>query len=190
MRNPSIPILVDPKLIDLALTEIQEGLIAKLTWLNYAFGKSVSRKHIKGKMMFVRPEVYVGDIEYLGMFPDSHLGNYSFFSVKDGENIDSSGNFSYKFSTEVGLIFWFDYRKIYPVDWKQRTIDNVKFDIITAMKSFRLRNSEITFIKTWEKADNIYREYSDKEIDLQFLMRPYGGIRIDFDLNFNEIANC
>lgn len=188
--SPTQPTLIDPKLIDLALGEIQTELTTGLSWLTTAYGKAVSRKYIKDNNTFVRPEVYVGGKEYLSMFPDSHLGNFSFFSVDDGEEINSHSFGNLRFSANVGLIFWFDYRDVYPGDWQAKTIDNIKFDIITAIKGFRLVRSKIILSRSWELSKNIYNGYSDKEIDNQFLMRPFGGIRIDFEIRYNEIANC
>jgi len=190
IRNATTPVLIDPKLIDLALLEIQEGLIASLPWLNVAHGKAKAIKSLKNNVEIVGPAVYVGKAEYLPVFPDVHQGCFSFFSVKDGEEVQSESLGNYRFTSEVGLIFWFDFRKIYPLEWQERTIDNVKFDIITAIKSLRLRRSTLILSRTWEKGENIYREYTDREIKNQFLMRPYGGLRFDFDITYNEIDNC
>lgn len=190
IRNPITPTLIDPKLIDVALAEIQEELTSSLDWLDVAHGKAVLRKYMQDKNVKIRPEVYVGGTEYLAVFPDSHLGNFSFFSVQDGEQINSHSFGNLRFSTEVGLIFWFDYRTVYPADWRSKTIDNVKFDIITAIKTFRLRRSKIELLRNWELGDNIYKEYSDREIESQFLMRPFGSIRFDIKMTYNEIDNC
>lgn len=87
VKNPSVPNLIEPKMVDLALLEIQAKLLSDLSWLNNAFGKvDLMKEGI--------PCVYVGGPvgeDYLGLFPDSHLGNFCFFDFKDGETIDKFG---------------------------------------------------------------------------------------------------
>ena len=40
--------------------------------------------------------------------------------------------------------------------------------------------------KMYDQAENIFREYSLKEIDTQYLMQPYGGVRFDLELIYRE----
>ena len=76
--NITIPDLSCPKLIDLALIDIQTHLTTKLSWLNFAFGRSEKLINADGKTY---PAIYQGDNEYKDMLPDTDLGNYSFFEI-------------------------------------------------------------------------------------------------------------
>jgi len=190
IKMPTIPQPVDPKLIDVALLEIQTALTSKLSWLNHAFGKAQKLVELKEKRQVKFPAVYIGKEDYLKMFPDSHIGNFTFFDIEDGQDIAHMGRRVQDYRTKGGLIVWFDFRTVYPNDWQQRTIENVKFDVIEAIKDTTLVQSQIRMSKSWERAEAIYKGYTDKEIDNQFLMRPFGGFRIDFDIKYFDRLKC
>ena len=190
IRTPQIPVLVDAKLIDKALIELQSSLTSKLTWLDHAFGKAQRlKKLVEGKVV-VYPGVYVGKEEYLNVFPDGHIGNFSFFDIEDGEELDYRSRQNIHTEAKFGLVVWFDYRKVYPADWKSRTIENVKAEVMAALKTTSARNSSIRLTRFWERSENMYKGYTDKEIDQQFLMRPYGGFKLEGTITFSEIPNC
>lgn len=48
------------------------------------------------------------------------------------------------------------------------------------------RGTRIELAKIYEQAENIFKGYSLREIDTQYLMQPYGGIRIDGFLMYRE----
>jgi|VirMetMinimDraft_7_1064189.scaffolds.fasta_scaffold08928_2 hypothetical protein len=190
IRTPQIPTLAEPKLIDLALLEIQTALTAKLPWLNHAFGKAQRLKEERDGRIVIYPGVYAGSEDYLEVFPDSHIGNFSFFDVDDGEEMNGMNRASIAFEAKIGLVVWFDYRKVYPGDWQQRSIENVKAEVIEALNTSAFRRSSVIFYKAWERSESIYKGYSDKEIMQQFLMRPYGGLKIEFFIKYQEKPNC
>lgn len=189
MRTPQVPTLAEPKLIDWALNEIQEGLTDGLPWLNHAFGKCQAIKQVKERRTVVSPNVYVGKEEYLKVFPDSHIGNFSFFVIGD-ESLDHARRDNINFKASFGLVVWFDYRKVYPNDWQNRSVDNVKSTVISLLRSMRLSRSQIKFNHITEQASSIYKEFTDKEIEDQFLMRPYGGFRVNGEIVFFEKTPC
>ena len=39
IKNPTVPTIVTPRGLDIALNEVNSALLTKLTWLNLAFGK-------------------------------------------------------------------------------------------------------------------------------------------------------
>ena len=190
MRTPNIPTLAEPRLIDLAFAELQTALVAKLDWLDHAFGKAQRLKEQRDKKTVTYPAVYAGRKEYLEVFPDEHIGNFTFFDVEDGEEIGHIGRATINLEVKFGLIVWFDYRKVYRSDWQQRTIENVKAEVIEAIKTSTLSRSSIRMEKSWERSENIYKGYTDKEVRQQFLMRPYGCFRIDCIIRFRDKAPC
>ena len=190
MRTPQVPVLADAKLIDSVLLELQTGLASQLSWLNHAFGKASQQQYLKEGQRIVRPSVYVGGEDYLVVFPDEHIGNFTFFDVYDPEKLNDSSGFNAVVNAKVGLVLWFDYRSVYSSDWQQRSIDNVKFDLVQALKSVRLRKSRMKIIESFERVDNIYKGYTHNEINRNFLMRPYGGLKIDLELDYNEKDHC
>ena len=40
------------------------------------------------------------------------------------------------------------------------------------------------------EAPNIWRGYSDKEIQVQYLMRPFGGLKIEGELEYRQKTDC
>lgn len=193
IRKPVVPTLVDPKMIDLVFSEIQTSLTTKLTWLDGAYGKAQRLKRIKDKRQVIYPAIYTGTTQgkgYEDASPSEHFGNFSFFVTYDPEDIVMNNRINADLKTTFGLIFWFDFRKIYESDWKQRTIDNVKAEVLQFFRTTSFRRSQITISRFYEDAENIYKGFTDKEIDNQFLMRPYGGFRIEGVVKYFENQNC
>jgi len=193
ITNPSVPVLTEAVLIDRALNSISGLLESNLNWLDTAYGRcekmvEYSEKATKKRVF---PGVYVGgnSNDYLDLLPDSLLGCYSFFHVKDGEEYLGEGRRQGNVKFEFGLVVWFDYRKVYPSDWKLRSVENVKKQVVDVFRKSGGCGVQIQIGKAWVEADNIYKGFTHEEIDRQFLIRPYGGFRIDGIGIFSEKLN-
>ena len=186
IQTATIPTLADPVLIDAVLLEMQATLAANLPWLDFAFGKAQRlTKEVLGKTI-IYPAVYSGKEEYLSVFPDSHIGNFTFFDIENGQDTLSHGGVKkVDLITRLGLIVWFDFRQVYPADWQQRTIDNVKQDVLQVIKANRPAVAKgWRFTSFEERSERIYPGYTNKEISTQFLMRPFGGFRINGEVKY------
>lgn len=184
--QPTIQNLSNPKLIDLALLDIQTGLVKCLGWLDYAFGKSEKQIDANG---VVYPAIYQGDNEYLNLLPDSHLGNYCFFDIEDGQDIVERGlgsTSSYQYTANFSLICWFDFREVYPNDYEYKTVENVKADVLSALMELHPLFSSIKPGRFYDRAENIYRGYTHQEINRNFTKRPYGGFKLDGVLTYRQ----
>lgn len=190
INTPDIPEIIDPKGIDLALLEIQGKLIDGLEWLDHSFGKAQRLMTEKERTVFKYPGVYVGKKEYLNVFPDSHIGNFSFFDVLDGSKVNHKTRSIHDIDSKIGVVFWFDLSKVYSNDWQQRTNENVKHEVLELLSSMTLKRSSINISNYWERSEKIYPDYSITEIKNQFLMRPFGGFRVDFDMKYKHKPNC
>lgn len=193
MREPTIPTLAAAKLMDNSLLEIQTAMTASLTWLNGSYGKVQRLKEVKDGKVVSYPAIYTGSDSgkgYQSAMPSTHLGNYSFFVIEDGEFISTASRSNTIIDADFGLIFWFDYRSIYPADWKTRTIENVKFEILEFFRTSAFRKSQIQISNSFEEAENIFRGFDHREIENQFLMRPFGGIRINGKIRVSQLENC
>jgi hypothetical protein len=93
---------------------------------------------------------------------------------------------------KIGLIFWFDFRKVFldPDDWRLFTVENVMDQVFNVLKDGSFVNSEMHFLRSWVEGVNIYNGFSDKEVENQFLMRPYGGFRIDMEFLYWQKSIC
>ena len=84
--------------------------------------------------------------------------------------------------TPFSLIFWFDTRRVFD-EAANRDISHLKNQILTLLNGrsgMRLYNGGHLLInRIYERAENIYRGYTLSEIDNQFLMHPFAGLRFD-----------
>lgn len=188
MSNPNAPILPAPVLVDAKIAELQQILVANLPWLDAAFGRAQRlSKKMNGKTI-ITPNVYCGgwrghgENDYIEVSPDSKIGNFSFFEVNDPETVEWQYRQQMEIVTPFSLIFWFDTRRIFGVG-DNRNISHLKNEILTLLNGrtgLRFHtNGHLTITQIYERAENIYRGYSLSEIDNQFLMHPFGGLRFD-----------
>lgn len=187
--NPTVTAPTSAKILDRAFAAIQTTLEAQLSWLTTAYGKAERRVRMKDGREAFYPAVYANALDYLAVFPDSHLGEFCFFDVADGYRFDPFRFGSYsKIRAEFGIVFWFDFRNVYtsPTNWQERTNQHVITEVLAALRAFSTPSIHLQCNQVWERAENIYQGYTHREIDNQFLMRPYGGFRIDCEAYFNE----
>ena len=187
MTQP-IPTKIDPKLMDVACDELASKIEDNLSWIDNSFGKIETFIEGKGNTRVQKfPAIYTGskkDLGYIKLLPDSKLGNFSYIEISSSHNLDDyagSVGHSYDFS----IIFWFDFRKVYTNEAKVRTVENVKHDVLNALKSISSSTFSVRYDSFVEGADNIYKGFNHNEIEHQFLMRPYGGFRINGRMKFN-----
>lgn len=189
MSNINAPILPNPILVDEMIAELQQVLVANFGWLDAAFGRSqkITRKGTSGRTVVV-PNVYCGGWrghgpnDYIEVSPDSKIGNFCFFEVNDPETIDWSYRQLMDIETPFSLIFWFDTRRVFN-EPTHRDLSHLKNEILTLLNGTNglvlHNNGRFELNRIYERAENIYRGYTLSEIDNQFLMHPYAGLRFD-----------
>lgn len=187
IRTKPAPKPENPVMIDRVIASIQEELIAKIGWLDHAFGRSQKLVTRQNKKDYYYPAVYIGGNEYLNVLPGQDLGNRSFFVVGDPHTIDNFKPRNYNtISSPVAVVFWYDLTSIYPKA-KERNTEEIKRQILRVLTEMVLpEGSRLTLQKIYEQAENIYKEYSIREIDTQYLMQPFAGIRIEGVLTYKE----
>lgn len=186
--NPSPATITTPVLLDLSLSVIQSVLEAKISWLTTAYGKAEKRERLKAEQRVIYPAIFAGGTDYLTMFPDSHLGNFSYFEIPDGQEIEWNFRRPHSFESDFGLIFWYDFRVVAPLDPTGVTNENVKAEVLGVLGGNTFPGVRVQVNKIFDRSENIYRGYTLSEIDNQFLMRPYGGFRLEGRLSYS--ASC
>lgn len=191
----------NPVLLDKILQDIQTTLMEKLSWLNYAFGRAykiIEHRPDGGK--FVYPAVYNGNGEYVSLLPNDNLGNFSWFDIYDPQVIEQNiRQFTYK----GAIVFWYDLSSIYP-DANVLYTEETKNEIINVLtaKGFITTVGRLSISRVYENFENIYKGYAlekvynnyqysgedIQELDKQFFMYPYAGLRIEFDLVTRELC--
>jgi len=180
-----IPVLTNPQLIDKVLYDIQVGLKENLDWLSYAFGKAQRLvKIISGKKYFT-PNVYAGKESYIEVSPTSDYGNFSFFFIDDPQEMIWNPRVQGKLSVNYSLIFWFNIDRIEGAE--DRNLEFVKSEILKTLNSkIFLQNGRFDVSKIYELSENVYKGFTLDEIDNQFLMHPFCGLRFTGNLTINE----
>lgn len=196
MAEINAPVIPDAIMLDLHLGEIQKGLVENVAWLDAAFGRAQRlTKEMNGKRI-VTPNVYCGgwnghgENDYIEVSPDSKIGNFSFFEIDDPQTIDA-GPWAREVKAPFGLIVWFDLTRVYKTA-DNRNTEKIKAEILRVLggrAGWHLSEGRITINRIYERAENIYKGYTLSEIDNQFLMHPFGGIRFDGVLEFAEYCN-
>lgn len=178
MNIPKIPVPENPVLLDKVIVPIQELLADKLDWLDYSFGRSQRLVTTNQKTNFFYPAVHIGKGTYISTMPDQHLGNFSFFVIEDPQIFNKSlGTITVKFA----LVFWFNLDKIFPQS-NDRNTEAIKDQILNTLTSKFQKPGRITLTKVMEQAENIYKGFSLKEVETQYLMQPFAGLRFEGEL--------
>lgn len=189
------PVIPNAVMLDAVMGEIQQGLVNNLSWLDAAFGRAQRlTKNIEGKRI-VTPNVYCGGWnghgpnDYIEVSPDAKIGNFSYFEVDDPQTIDP-GPWARQIKAPFSLIVWFDLTRVYGSRTNRNT-EKIKSDILHILNGradFHLTNGRIVINKIYERAENIYKGYTLSEIDNQFLMHPFAGLRFEGLLEFDELC--
>lgn len=196
--NRPIFVPANPQGIDLPLMTIQKALIdcfgvqnkgneeRRFSWLDKSFGKAERRlKEINGRNTYY-PSFHVKG-QYLSLFPDEHIGNFTWFDVLDPIEVNQLSPYSQsRFTANVGLVFWWNYKIVFPDTWQSETIENVKAFFIRFFSSAEMNGVTTTIQNIEERTQNIYTGYTHNELRTQYLMHPYGAIRVNFELKYTE----
>lgn len=176
----------NPVLLDRVIQDIQEYLEKELKWLDFAFGRSYRIEEPKGDKSYTFPAIYLGANEYQSVLPDDSLGNFSFFELYDPTEVDNT-NKTVRVSTKGAIIFWLNFFSIYP-DASMLYPEEIKAEIIRALQNCRLSSGHLKITKLYEQPANIYKGYDIKQIDNQYLMSPYYGLRVEIELSNAELC--
>lgn len=189
--------LTSPVLEDAALLLVQNKLTSGLSWLTAAYGRAQKMvERSESGREIGSPVIYAAStdgMEYIKMFPDDTLGNFSFFDLRDEQRIDNyavktpKGNI-YKFG--AGLIVWFDFRTVYPspADWKGYSVANVVQQVSDLLQTSQIAGVNIEIERYYYSVENIYRGYDHKEIANQFAIRPFGVFRVDLNITYRKLC--
>jgi hypothetical protein len=193
--STNAPVIKNPVMLDAIIGEIQNGLIENITWLDVAFGRSQRlSKNMNGKKI-VTPNVYCGgwnghgENDYIEVSPDSKIGNFSFFEIEDPQTI-TARPWAREIKAPFGLIVWFDLTRVYG-EADNRNTEKLKAEILRCLNGsdgWHLSEGRMMISRMYERAENIYRGYTLTEIDNQFLMHPYYGMRFDGLLEYPELC--
>lgn len=194
----------DPVLLDKILQDMQKSLMNRLKWLNCAFGRAYKLvEHRPDGNKFIYPAMYNGNGEYVSLLPNDNFGNFSWFDIYDPQKITEVVQSLPQYTFSGAIIFWYDLSSIYEDETVMHT-EEVKDEIMRVLTTPGLitTTGKLTIDDIYERFENIYKGYSIEkvynnyaykgegiqDIDKQFFMYPYAGIRIEFTLTTRELC--
>ncbi|NQU52438.1 MAG: hypothetical protein HQ522_07850 [Bacteroidetes bacterium] len=185
-KIPTVPINDSPVFIDKAIGQMQTILKASLSWLDYSFGRAQKLVTTKDNQNYFYPGVHYGYGDYVNVLPDQELGNFSFFIVEDPQPIEYNARSFNIAKLKYSLIVWVNLDKIF-VGVKDRNSEEIKLQIMELItRTAFLNYGRFTIENIYEQSENIYKGYSLKEIDSQYLMQPFYGFRFEGQLTLQE----
>lgn len=194
----------DPVLLDKILQDMQKSLMNRLKWLNCAFGRAYKLvEHKPDGNKFIYPAMYNGNGEYVSLLPNDNFGNFSWFDIYDPQKITEVVQSLPQYTFSGAIIFWYDLSSIYEDETVMHT-EEVKDEIMRVLTTPGLitTTGKLVINDIYERFENIYKGYSIEkiynnytykgegiqDIDKQFFMYPYAGIRIEFTLTTRELC--
>ena len=194
----------NPVLLDKVIQDIQSTLAEKLKWLNYAFGRAYKLvEHNNDGSKFIYPAAYVGNSDYVSLLPNDNFGNFCWFDLYDPQEITAVVQSLPQFTFSGAVVFWFNLNSIF-ADSDAMYVEEVKDDIVRVLTGSGLIKNEgrLTLTKIYERFENIYKGYAlekiyntfiykgqnIQDIDKQFFMHPYAGLRFEFTITTRELC--
>lgn len=184
---PAVPVPTTPYMSDKVIVEMQQYLKTKLSWLNYSFGRAQRLVQKREKKEYFYPGVYVGSREYVNVLPTEEYGNFCFFQIDSPTDIEWNPHIRNRVSVKFSIIFWYNLSKIYSGE-TQRDTERIKGEVLRALTDMALKTGRVSFSRIYEKAEDIYKDYSLKEMEVQHLMQPFGGLRVEGEMSYTEIC--
>ena len=185
ITNPDTPALFDKPIID-----INKKMIIALDWLTGAYGKAQKLSRLNDQKKVIKyPAVFTGvEKEYASMLPEEGYGNFSYWELSEEYKIDWIDNQIQKLEADFGVIYWFNINNVLPVG-EHRNIENIKQEILNFFTNVRAAETRIQITGITDSSDMIYKGYSIKEIEQQYLMHPYAGLRFNGTINYERLCN-
>lgn len=180
----------DPVLLDKILQDMQKSLMNRLKWLNCAFGRAYKLvEHRPDGNKFIYPAMYNGNGEYVSLLPNDNFGNFSWFDIYDPQKITEVVQSLPQYTFSGAIIFWYDLSSIYEDETVMHT-EEVKDEIMRVLTTPGLitTTGKLVINDIYERFENIYKGEGIQDIDKQFFMYPYAGIRIEFTLTTRELC--
>ena len=194
----------EPVLLDKVVQDMQKALMENLSWLNYAFGRAYKLvEHRPDGNKFIYPAAYNGNGEYISLLPNDNYGNFCWFDIYDPQKITQVVQSLPQYTFSGALVFWYDLSSIYEDETVMHT-EEIKDELLRllTMPGIISTTGKMTINTIYERFENIYSGYSIEkiynnfnyagegiqDIDKQFFMYPYAGIRIEFTLTTRELC--
>ena len=156
----------NPVLLDKILQDMQSGLMSKLKWLNYAFGRAYRLvEHRPDGNKFVYPAAYNGNGEYISLLPNDNFGNFCWFDIYDPQRITQVVQSLPQYTFSGAIVFWYNLDTIFSSAETLNT-EEVKDEIIRLLTTPGIikTTGKLEINSIYERFENIYKGYSIEKI--------------------------
>lgn len=175
-----IHLIESPEGVDNVIVQVQQALSDSVNWLDNIYGRAQTLISLEGTKEHKYPSFVNDNAEYTDLRPRENLGNFCFFTVADPQEIDFIERNYNNIKTPFSLIVWLKLEN-------GENEETYKKDILNLLnRKIRLTSGHLTVNKIFNDGENIYKGYSLKQTDSQYLMKPFAGFRIEGFLNYKE----
>ena len=172
----------DSRLFDASVAQIQLCLAQNIGWLDNIFGLTERLTERKDGKTFTSANIYTNKGRYIQVMPCAELGNFCFFYLRDPQKVWEKSASVLK--SPFSVVFWYDVDKVSSSPAK-RNREAVQEQIMTVLGQFHLRGVTYSLEYIYEQPQNVFKDFDYDHKVNQFLMHPYGGLRIDGELRVN-----
>lgn len=175
-----------PRLFDRPIQDLQNIIGAKLSFMDHVFGRCERLLKAVDGQRYYTPNIYRGNNDYVLLTPDNRvLGNYCFFVPEEPETMTFSMGAMGRIKAPFSLVVWVDQRTVEESDL--RNVYDLELKVLDAIGTpGTLRNGSIDIRRVFHRAENVFAGFTLDEVDNQFMMSPFMGLRIEFELRIDE----
>lgn len=174
----------NPVLLDKGIQELQT-LLSELTILDNVYGRAHKRALRNDNTESTYPALYTGAGEYMSLLPNDALGNYCFVEIDDPQTSIAVSPSHMGLRVRASLVVWFNVATIYSDDTMLYTEEVKEILLRQLFKRGVMKHTSVEVLTVHEKPENVFR-YNIRQIDDQYLLYPYHGFRIEFNLTVRE----
>lgn len=174
-----------PYLFDRVIQDLQTSL-GNVSWLTHIFGRAERLVKMRDGVRHYTPNVYYGKENYIQLLPDNTaLGNYCFFTLDEPQTVSTPYGNSNRVKAPFSFVCWYDMRTIGAM-YDDRNTEYVKELLLKTLRRAWLKNGSVILDRVYERAENVFQGFSLNEVDNQFLMAPFAGVRITGEMQIDE----
>ena len=171
--------------LDTIIEDLRSKFEANLTWLEKSFGRAyLLPERLNDEVTYQYPQVYLDNGEYFNVMPNDSYQSYSWMIGKgSATSVEADLQpFTYQtyFQKRLDIHFFLDLKKIDPSKgyvYTEELINEVLNVIYT-------QRGVVVSEYYHETLQDVYEDYTLKEIDRDLLMYPYAGVRFVTNASF------
>ena len=181
-REPTnLPTITYPLAVDKEIQLLQTELKARLSWLEYSFGRAFLGQDEQRAGDYVYPMVHKGNKEYKDASPNDYLKSQSFFFIDGDYDYDNYEiNTANKIEVPVSLIIWGNLSKISstPEHFGQVLLQ----DVLRVLREW----GSVKVNRITDNEPDVFSPFSVRDEHTHLFYYPYFCYRIEMTMYTSE----